>query len=297
MSPPEIYALIGQPIAGNPTQEMLEAAFAAGGINARYVSLDVPPEELAAAIAGVRALGLSGFHITAPHKAKVLPLLDELTTAAELIGAVNCIKREGDRLVGDNTDGRGFVTSLRSFVDLAGARVVVIGAGGAARAIAAELALAGAASILIVNRSLAVAEDIAATVGGRTETACAAALLTSGWVVPGDVDVVVQATIVGMGDALARLPLRWSRAHPSRAVAADVVIARRTGFLKDAAAAGYATIDGPGTASRSRSRVSKGSNRLRHRPCGCSLAATRSRFSSTTGPRIRRAGGELCSVC
>lgn len=224
---------------------MLEAAFAAGGINARYVSLEVPPEELAAAIAGVRAIGLSGFHITAPHKVRVLPLLDELTTASELIGAVNCIKREGDRLVGDNTDGRGFVTSLRSFVDPAGARVVVIGAGGAARAIAAELALAGAASILIVNRSLDSAEEIAAAVGGRTRTACVAAPLGAEWIVPGDVDVVVQATTVGMGDTSARLPLRWGRRRDG-AVAADVVIARETGFLEDAAAAGYGTIDGLG---------------------------------------------------
>jgi shikimate dehydrogenase len=245
MSPPEIYALIGQPVAGNPTQEMLEAAFAAGGINARYVSLDVSPEELAAAIAGARALGLSGLHITAPHKTKALPFLDELTTAAELIGAVNCIKREGDRLVGDNTDGRGFVRSLRSFVEPAGAHVVVIGAGGAARAIVAELALAGAASILIVNRSLDVAEEIVEVVGGHTRTACAAAPLGAEWLVPGDVDVVVHATTVGMGDTSARLPLRWGRPRDG-AVAADVVIARETGFLEDAAAAGYATIDGLG---------------------------------------------------
>ena len=244
-SPPEIYALIGQPVAGNPTQEMLEAAFAAGGFNARYVSLSVPPEELEAALSGVRALGLSGLHVTTPHKVDVLPLVDELTTAAELIGAVNCIKREGHRLVGDNTDGRGFVTALRSTIDPAGARAVVIGAGGAARAIAVELALAGAASILIVNRSLAAAEDLAATVDGRTQTACAAASLTAEWVVPGEVDVVVQATTVGMSDASARLPLRWSRAREG-AVAADVVIMPSTGFLEDAAAAGFTTIDGFG---------------------------------------------------
>ena len=244
-SPPEIYALLGHPVAGNPTQEMLEAAFAAGSINARYVSLDVRPEQLDGAVAGARALGFSGLHVTAPHKVDVLPLLDELTTAAELIGAVNCIRHDGERLVGDNTDGRGFVSSLRSFVEPAGVRVVVIGAGGAARAIAVELALAGAASILIVNRSLDAAEEIAGAVGGGTRTACAAAPLGVEWIVPGDVDVVVQATTVGMGDTSARLPLRWSRARAG-AVAADVVIARHTDFLEGAAAAGYATIDGLG---------------------------------------------------
>ena len=243
-SPAAIYGLIGHPVAGNPTQEMLEAAFAAGGIVARYVSFDVPPAQLERAISGARALGLSGLHVTAPHKVDVVPLLDELSAAADLIGAVNCIMRDGDRLVGDNTDGRGFVTALRRVVDPAGARAVVLGAGGAARAIAAELALAGAESILVVNRTVAVAEDVASTVGGRTSTACAAAALEDGWAVPGDVDVVVQATTVGMGDASARLPLRWGAARGT--VAADVVIARRTGFLDDAAAAGMTTIDGLG---------------------------------------------------
>jgi shikimate dehydrogenase len=91
---------------------MVEAAFAAAAVDARYVSLDVPPEDLADAVLGARALGLRGLHITVPHKVAVVPLVDELTEAARLSGAVNCIKREGERLVGDNTDGKGFLASL-----------------------------------------------------------------------------------------------------------------------------------------------------------------------------------------
>ena len=240
--PPDVYAVFGLPVAGNPTQEMVEAAFAAAGVNARYLSLTVEPRDLAQAVLGARALGFNGFNVTVPHKVAILPLLDALTEAAELAGAVNCVKRDGDRLAGDNTDGRGFLDALRAELDPAGARVVVIGAGGAARAIVAELALAGAGAITIANRSLARAEEIAAAIGTR----CSAVELTDGWAVPTDADVVVQATTVGMGDADARLPIRWG-SPDGDAVAADVVFdPARTAFLEDAALAGYRTIDGLG---------------------------------------------------
>jgi shikimate dehydrogenase len=238
--PADVYALIGDPVAGNPTQQMLEAAFAAAGIAAQYVSLTVEPDELEDAVRGARALGFAGLHVTAPHKVAVVPLVDRLTPAAGLAGAVNCVKREGAELVGDNTDGRGFLESLRATVDPAGARAVVIGAGGAARAIVAELALAGAGHVLVVNRTLAAAEEVA-----RASPVFEAAQLTDDWPVPVAADVVVQATTVGMGDPAARLPLRW-RARERPAVAADVVIEPRTAFLEDAAAAGYATLDGLG---------------------------------------------------
>jgi shikimate dehydrogenase len=224
---------------------MLEAAFAAAGMNARYLSLDIDPADLAPAIRGVRAMGFRGVHITAPHKVAVVPLLDATTDAAELAGAVNCIKRDGDELVGDNTDGRGFVDSLRAVVDPRGLEAIVIGAGGAARAIVAELALAGARRIVVVNRTLAAADELARAVSGRTGVDCAAEHLTDDWLIPADADVVVQATTVGMGDATARLPLRWQGSE--QAVAADVVInPPRTAFLEDAARHGFATIDGLG---------------------------------------------------
>ena len=132
-------------------------------------------------------------------------MLDRLTEAARLAGAVNCIKREGDALIGDNTDGKGFLSSLRSLTDPAGKSTVVIGAGGAARAIVAELSLAGAARITVVNRTLAKAEEVAAAIGPP----CEAVQLTEPWTVPRDAEIVVQATTVGMGDADARLPLVW----------------------------------------------------------------------------------------
>jgi shikimate dehydrogenase len=217
---------------------MLEAAFAAAGLHARYVSLEVEPARLAEAVRGARALGFRGLHVTVPHKIAILPLVDRLTPAAELAGAVNCVKREEGALVGDNTDGKGFIAALRTVCDPAGLDVAVLGAGGAARAIVAELSLAGARRITVVNRTAAAAREVAAKVGGE------AVELGEGWAVPAEADVVVQATTVGMDDAEARLPVRWS---DGGGIAADVVIVPpRTAFLRDAEAHGYRTLDGLG---------------------------------------------------
>ncbi|MGH3016238.1 MAG: shikimate dehydrogenase family protein [Gaiellaceae bacterium] len=119
-APRALYALLGRPVAGNPTEEMIEAAFASASLDAEYVSITVEPPDLEDALRGVRALGFRGLHVTVPHKVAVVPLVDELTPAAELAGAVNCVKREGRKLVGDNTDGKGFLASLGKVREPAG---------------------------------------------------------------------------------------------------------------------------------------------------------------------------------
>ena len=160
----EIVALLGYPVAGNPTQYMIERAFSRIGLDWRDPTLEVAPENLADAVRGMRAMGFRGGNFTMPHKVAVLPLLDQLTEAARLMGAVNCWWRQEDRLLGDNTDGKGFLQSLRGRIDPAGRRFAILGAGGAARAIAIELALAGAAEILVVNRDSGRGEQLAALV-------------------------------------------------------------------------------------------------------------------------------------
>jgi len=244
-SPTSLYGVLGLPVAGNPTQEMIEAAFDAAGLDARYVSLEVQPEALADAMRGARALGFPGLHITVPHKVEVVPLLDRLTPAAQLSGAVNCIKREGEELVGDNTDGKGFVDSLRELRDPRDAVAVVIGAGGAARAIVAELALAGTARIVVANRTLGKATEVASQISAGTGVPVESAQLTEPWTVPGDVDVIVNATTVGMSDPAGRIRLDWSQVGDG-AIAADVVIAPSTAFLRDAEEHGHRAVDGLG---------------------------------------------------
>ena len=131
---------------------MVEAAYRHHGLDARYLNCEVAPEALADAVAGARAMGWAGFNCSLPHKVAVIEHLDRLAPSAEVIGAVNTVVATDGELVGHNTDGQGFVESLRTVVDPAGLEVVVLGAGGAARAVAVETALAGAASVIVVNR-------------------------------------------------------------------------------------------------------------------------------------------------
>src|SRR5688572_23337966 len=149
----DVVCCLGQPVAGNPTQYMMEKAFAAAGLDWKYLTCEVPPDKLTDAMRGIRALGFKGANFTIPHKVVVIEHLDSLSPAAQVMGAVNCMNRAGDKLIGENTDGKGFYQSLREACDPAGLSIAILGAGGAARAIAVELALAGASEITIVNRA------------------------------------------------------------------------------------------------------------------------------------------------
>src|SRR4051812_7839590 len=146
----ELTGCFGQPVAENPTQAMVEAAYRHHGLAWRYLTVEVSPADLGDAVRGARAMGFAGFNCTIPHKVAVIAHLDGLGESARLMQAVNCVVRRGGRLIGENTDGKGFVCSLRPLTDPRGKRVVLFGAGGAARAIAVELALAGAAHFTVV---------------------------------------------------------------------------------------------------------------------------------------------------
>ena len=161
----ELVGVLGHPVAENPTCVMQEAAFAALGLPWRYLTMDVAPACLPDAIRGVRALGMQGINLTIPHKVAVLPLLDEVSPDAARIGAVNTVRRDGNHLIGENTDGKGFLRGLRQEAGLepAGKNVLLLGAGGAARAIAFELAAAGVGRLAIVNRSVERARRCAPT--------------------------------------------------------------------------------------------------------------------------------------
>ena len=159
-----------QSAAENPTVAIMEAGYAARNLDVRYINCEVPPEKLSDAVSGAIAMGWLGFNCSLPHKETILQHLDELAPSAKLIGAVNTVVITEGRLVGENTDGQGFLEALKKIGDPQGARTVIFGAGGAARAIAIELALAGAQKITIVNRSLERGEKLAQHVDSQTET-------------------------------------------------------------------------------------------------------------------------------
>ena len=140
------------PAAENPTVAMIEAAYRHHGLDWRYLNCEVAPEGLADAVRGARAMGWMGFNCSIPHKVAVIEHLDGLGESASIIGAVNTVVRRGDRLIGENTDGKGFVAALGEIADPRGKRVVLLGAGGAARAVGVEMALAGAAEVTVLIR-------------------------------------------------------------------------------------------------------------------------------------------------
>src|SRR5688572_25654215 len=192
----EVVCCLGQPVAGNPTQYMMEKAFAAAGLDWRYLTCEVPPERLADAMQGIRALGFKGANFTIPHKVAVIPYLDALSPAAEVMGAVNCMNRVGDKLIGENTDGKGFCQSLRGACDPAGLEIVVFGAGGAARAIAVELALAGASQITVVNRAPERGQALADLLSARTGAQARFVSLDGEYSIPESAAIFINATSV-----------------------------------------------------------------------------------------------------
>lgn len=243
----DLTAVFGHPVAENPTQVMAEAAYRHHDLNWRYLTVEVLPEDLPAAVAGARAMGFGGFNLTIPHKVAVIPHLNGLGESAEVIGAVNCVVRRGDTLIGENTDGRGFLESLREIVDPSGAKVTMIGAGGAARAIAVELALAGAASVTIINRSEERGGELVEYLQGRLETKIVRAPWSDSISVPSGTDVLINATSIGLyPDVSASPPIDFSSLSESTVVADVIPNPPRTPFLDRAAKRGCRTIDGLG---------------------------------------------------
>ncbi len=240
----EICCCMGQPVAGNPTQYMMEQCFAKAGLDWRYLTLEVAPDGLSDAIAGMRAMGFRGGNLTTTHKQAVLPLLDEITNAARLIGRANCINRQGDQLIGENTDGKGLLLSLSGVIAPEGLRVAVLGAGGVARAVAVELALAGAAEITIVNRTESRGRSLADTLSQETGAESRYAPLDGDYEVSGEVDLLVNGTSIGLFRPEARVPVDVKSLRKGLVVADVVFSPPTTRLLIDAREHGCTTVDG-----------------------------------------------------
>jgi shikimate dehydrogenase len=242
-----LVGVFGHPVAENPTQAMMEPAFADMGLDWRYLTVEVRPEDLRAAVQGARAMNWHGFNCTVPHKVTVVPHLDRLSPAAQTIGAVNCVVNKDGELIGDNTDGKGFLESVAAVRPVHGLNVVVLGAGGAARAIAVELALAGASRLTIVNRALPRAADLAQTIVERTGVPASSVLWEAMYRIPEGTDLVVNATSIGLfPDIDARVPIDMSSLVPSILVCDVIPNPPRTRLIEQAESRGCAVLDGLG---------------------------------------------------
>ncbi len=244
-----IAGLIGDPVAHSISPVFQQAAFDALGIAARYEAWRTPAAELAARVTSLRGPSMLGANVTVPHKRAVMPLLDDIDEAARHTGAVNTIVNRGGRLSGFNTDIAGFIAALREDGGLepAGLRVTVLGAGGAARAVVWGLLQAGAAHVLVLNRSTNRAEAFVAELDAGsaaaaplTDDIAAMAAAIAGCA------LLVNCTSIGMlhGAAGDALPLP-AEAIPRGAFVADIVAnPPHTPFLRLAGARGCRTLGG-----------------------------------------------------
>jgi shikimate dehydrogenase len=245
----ELVGVLGHPVAENPTVVMQEAAFAALDLNWQYLTIEVLPDDLDDAIKGVRAMQMQGINLTIPHKVAVLPHLDEIAPDALLMGAVNTVRREGNRLIGENTDGKGFLRALQqdAKVDPKSKRIVILGAGGAARAMVVELALAGAAEITIVNRTVSRGQDLVTLVNDKTETTALFVPWQGTYTIPENTDVLVNATSIGLFPDIHAKPDIDYNGISSAMVVCDVIPnPPHTPFLQEAESRGAVTLDGLG---------------------------------------------------
>ena len=216
-----------------------------GSIGA-YLSFEVAPEALGDAVRGLRALGFRGANVTTPHQIAVVPHLDRLSDAATQMGAVNCITREGPELLGENTDGKGFLLSLRNVTDPMGKHIVLLGAGGAARAIGVELALAGVRKLTVVNRNAERGQALADLLAKNAGVEIEFVPWEGKYDVPAEAQVIIQATSIGLNDPEADVPVSFKHITPGL-VAADVVFTPpETAFLSAAKRHDCTVLDGLG---------------------------------------------------
>lgn len=244
-----VAGVIGHPVRHSLSPVIMNAAFEAAALDWVYLAFDVQAVDAADAVRAVRSLDLVGLNVTMPHKDAAARAVDRLTSAAARLGAVNCVTRVDDELVGDNTDGAGFIWSLeRRGIEVAGRRCVVLGAGGAARSVIVALADAGAADVAVINRDAqrgVVAAELAGAVGRSADLSAI-----------DPADLVVNATPVGMavpdgpavpgGDAAGECVVPPGSLRPGHVVVDLVYHPERTPLLAAAEAAGATVIGGLG---------------------------------------------------
>jgi shikimate dehydrogenase len=243
----KITGSFAMPAAENPTVAMMDAAYAHHGIDARYINCEVLPEKLGDAVRGARAMGWAGFNCSLPHKVAVIEHLDGLGESAAIMEAVNCAVLRDGKLVGENTDGKGFLRSLRELTDPRGKNIVVLGAGGASRAICVELALVRAKTLTVVNRGRDRGEELVRLVCDQTPVQADFVPWQGTYALPDGTDILVNATSIGLcPDLDARPDLDLATLRPGMIVADIIPNPPRTRLLQEAQARGCTVLDGLG---------------------------------------------------
>ncbi|NLY91975.1 MAG: shikimate dehydrogenase [Firmicutes bacterium] len=246
-----LFGLFGDPVGHSLSPYLQNEAFRLLGVDGVYLKFRIKREELATAIAAVRCLNFAGVNITIPHKEKVIPYLDQLAGDAFLTGSVNTVVPEGGKLIGYSTDGEGFLLSLRNEagVEPAGKRVVILGAGGAARALAFRLVQEEVAALDLVGRDPEKTRRLTAELQEKTGFPASGHTFASPHLprVAAAADLVINATPLGMAPDLLSKPVFPLAACPGGCLVADLVYnPLETAFLKEADRLGLATLSGLG---------------------------------------------------
>ncbi|MEK3882588.1 shikimate dehydrogenase [Paenibacillus sp. PL2-23] len=243
----ELYGVIGDPIRHSKSPIMMNRAFRETGINGVYMAFHITDDKLEHFVAGVRAMGIRGVNVTIPHKLRIMDLLDDIHESARIIGAVNTIVNDNGKLTGYNTDGIGYVRSLKEEASpqLAGKRITVIGAGGAARGIIYALLQEGPERVRIVNRSAQRAEELASSLSsGSFIIEASSNDRLQEWC--GDADIIINTTSVGMFPNVDQSPVPGEWLNPGAVVSDLIYNPLQTAFLHAAAARGCQTHGGLG---------------------------------------------------
>lgn len=247
MIPPQkqMTGMLGHPVAENPIDVMFDAVYAHYGLNWQFWKNDIADERaLALAVAALRPLGYRGMAITVPYKVAVIPLLDEVDDDVRAIGAANYLTIEDARLIGHNNDGKGVVKAIEKVTSLRGQRMVMLGAGGAGRAMAVEMAWAGAEHLTLVTRREAQGTEVAQRVRDASGVPCDWQPWDAPVRVPDGTTLLMNATHLGCAPDLEPIPVQWDSVSRD-CVAVDVITNPRiTPFLATARDHGCPIVDG-----------------------------------------------------
>jgi len=245
--PPQkrMTGMLGHPVAENPIDLMFDAVYAHHGLPWQFWKCDVASEErLGAAIAGVRALGFAGTCITVPYKVASIPHLDAVDDDVRAIGAANYVTVENGRLIGHNNDGKGVVKAIEKVTPIRGKRVVMLGAGGAGRAMAVELAWAGASHLTVVTRRESQGTEVAALVTRASGVPAEWAPWSGEVRIPDSTQILMNATHLGAAPELAPVPVSWATVSTTTTVVDVITNPRLTPFLRTARDRGCSVVDG-----------------------------------------------------
>lgn len=244
----ELVGTFGNPIDENPTGVVMEAGFREKGLDWRYITMKVEPGDLKTAMDGMKAVGMRGLNLTIPFKVEGVKLMDELSPAAEIIGAINVVVNKDGKLWGENTDGKGLLTSFHNEgVDVRGKNIFILGAGGAARAISVECALAGAKKITIANIFREQGEELVKLLNTRTDAQAEFVFWDHPLTIPADTDILSNATSIGLYPNVNDKPnINYDSIQPHFVVSDVIFNDPRTLFLGEAKKRGAQTINGLG---------------------------------------------------